>query len=222
LVIEATSALASMINNDGIAAQITYLEGWHGDEELLRRVRGEAEDAEARVTPGVTVTETDLSVRRVSSMEETVALFGRPCDPLTGDSAMSSLHEVALAYKVTPQMIADQMVAAIEGGINYWCARVRPCSPSKGEVRAQVEAEGREFVNWYQEPWYYDRPFRIEVLEEDEATAVILTQEAVAAGLKLLAERYPDRLREIVEETGDAETADVFLQCCLFGEIRYG
>ncbi|MCW2077908.1 UNVERIFIED_ORG: hypothetical protein M2193_000083 [Bradyrhizobium japonicum] len=33
---------------------------------------------------------------------------------------------------------------------------------------------------------------------------------------------HPHRVAEIIEETGDAETADVFLQACVLGDIVYG
>ena len=36
-----------------------------------------------------------------------------------------------------------------------------------------------------------------------------------------MAEKYPRLFQEIVDESGDANTADVFLQCVLLGEEVY-
>jgi len=37
-----------------------------------------------------------------------------------------------------------------------------------------------------------------------------------------MAEKYPRHFHNFLEENDDAETGDVFIQCCLFGEIVYG
>jgi hypothetical protein len=50
----------------------------------------------------------------------------------------------------------------------------------------------------------------------------ILNHAAVIRGLEVLAQKYPERMAEIINDEDDAETADVFLQVCLFGEILYG
>ena len=49
-----------------------------------------------------------------------------------------------------------------------------------------------------------------------------LDMEAIERGLKLVAEKEPRRLAEIMSEDYDAETADVFIQYCVLGEIVYG
>jgi hypothetical protein len=43
-------------------------------------------------------------------------------------------------------------------------------------------------------------------------------------GMQTLANKYPRQMAEIVSEGGgvDVIVADVFLQCCLFGEVIYG
>jgi hypothetical protein len=44
---------------------------------------------------------------------------------------------------------------------------------------------------------------------------------AIKSGLKVMAEKYPHHWQDFVSENDDAITGDVFLQCCLFGEIVY-
>lgn len=45
---------------------------------------------------------------------------------------------------------------------------------------------------------------------------------AIARGLDALAQHYPRHFADLINENGDALTADVLLQCCLFGKLVYG
>jgi len=37
-----------------------------------------------------------------------------------------------------------------------------------------------------------------------------------------MAEKYPRHFANFAQEAEDAETGDVFIQCCVLGEIVYG
>src|SRR5271168_2961038 len=41
-------------------------------------------------------------------------------------------------------------------------------------------------------------------------------------GTRVFAEKYPRHFADVLDETDDSTTGDVFLQCCLFGEVIYG
>jgi hypothetical protein len=45
---------------------------------------------------------------------------------------------------------------------------------------------------------------------------------AVRRGLQVMAEKYPRHFSDIVSGDDDATTADVFVQCCVLGEVVYG
>lgn len=45
---------------------------------------------------------------------------------------------------------------------------------------------------------------------------------SIQNGLKVMAEKAPSHFGDFMDDTHDAITADVFLQCCLLGEIVYG
>jgi len=49
----------------------------------------------------------------------------------------------------------------------------------------------------------------------------VLDMDAIKRGIKVMAEKYSRHFGDFQSERGDAITADVFLQCCLFGEIVY-
>jgi len=49
-----------------------------------------------------------------------------------------------------------------------------------------------------------------------------LDLESIRKGLNVMASNYPRHFADFLNEAADAITADVFLQCCLFGELIYG
>jgi hypothetical protein len=44
----------------------------------------------------------------------------------------------------------------------------------------------------------------------------------IESGLQVMADKYPKHFADFMSEEDDCVTADVFLQCCLFGDIIYG
>lgn len=116
---------------------------------------------------------------------------------------------------ISSSKIADQFVTAIEGGSAYWCDRLQLIS--SGDVAPDNTHKGPWYDN---EQLYNDPALLLRATVED--TDHDITRADIQKGLAILAEKYAWRLAEIVDEDGDAETADVFLQCVVFGEIVYG
>lgn len=113
---------------------------------------------------------------------------------------------------VTSQMIADQICSAIEGGSGYW-------------LESFKLEKGHELVTespWYCDPKLWSGDFLVLAQVEDEEKIFRLTPESLKFGLQWLASEHLWRIEQIINETGDAETGDVFLQACLLGEIVYG
>lgn len=125
---------------------------------------------------------------------------------------MSDVLTHELAVKVTNQMVTDQIVTAIEGGCNYWLLNF---IAKTGKERATERP-------WYSDPKVWEGDFLIECDVDDEDKVFTLSPDKIKSGLQWLAEHHLWRIEQIVKENGDAETADVFMQACLFGEIVYG
>lgn len=112
---------------------------------------------------------------------------------------------------LTWRKITDQIVPGLEGGISYWAASFKP----EGDIKTDVS------------PWYDDEKLwasgdfkiRVEIHDDEDK---LFTPESIRAGLQYLADHHLWRIEQMVKETGDAETGDVFIQACLFGDIVYG
>jgi hypothetical protein len=139
---------------------------------------------------------------------------------------------VLVPVTFTREDIWNQIVGALEGGSNYWIdAWVMDAphlKPGKKQVLTggfsyparedlDVLAENNEYGYQHQAPLLGGRLI-ITVEGEDH----ILSEATIEKGIKIMAKDCPNHFNDIITEGYDAITSDVFLQCCLFGEIIYG
>ena len=129
---------------------------------------------------------------------------------------MQDYIEVKATVRIPNQKIQDLMTTAIEGGSHYWAKFVFP----------------NHYKDKYQS--YAEIPFKdgnIEVydIETDELLGY-LNRASIKVGLQLMADRkdlkgkqIPARhFKALATDNEDAETADVFMQLSVMGEIVYG
>lgn len=100
-------------------------------------------------------------------------------------------------HTVSRQRVEDLLINAYEGGSNYWAS-------SDGPHTQAFEPGG------------------VDIEDVEEGDSHTLNLEALQRGLGIMAAHYPRHWANFISEDDDAETGDVFLQCCIFGEIVYG
>lgn len=118
---------------------------------------------------------------------------------------------------ITNYRAADLLCSAFEGGSNYWYMIER----NEGEA-------GKPWGDEYT-PSYIGHAFSkdggvvITDQEDEESPEYVLNYDAVKRGKELMeTENYRHHLADVLKENDDANTGDVFLQLCLFGEVVYG
>jgi hypothetical protein len=126
-------------------------------------------------------------------------------------------YSVTTTFEVDPKRVQDLIVGAFEGGSNYWLGRGRV-----ELINPPYEALPKEDVVWYGREFnvFAQPDFKI-TLETDEGLKE-LTPATVQKGLELMGQLHNRHFRDMLDETDDAETSDVFLQLCLFEEVVYG
>lgn len=133
---------------------------------------------------------------------------------------------IAVQQEIPLSRIADLLCCAFEGGSNYWYLIKESHAPSTDELPFRTD-EIRVFP-------HVDYPLNeggyliITTLEHDVHKGKKewrLDLNAVKHGLRVMAALQPGHgghhFPNFMAENEDAETGDVFLQCCLFGEIIY-
>jgi hypothetical protein len=129
---------------------------------------------------------------------------------------MKDYIEVIATLRIPNKKIKDLLTTAIEGGPNYWACLKLP----EGWKEKYGSVEEIPFENGDIE--VYDCK-TVELLG-------VLNLATVRTGLQLMANsedmkgrKVPERhFKNILVDNDDAETADVFLQLAVIGEVVYG
>lgn len=120
--------------------------------------------------------------------------------------------KVEIRVELTQQDIDDIMVAALEGGINYWCD--------------EAAVEGGEYLGKYASD-QISRGGTLLLHDTDEDAYRKLDLEKFLKGFKLWLENGGDQYgavqgHEVDCCNIDADCADAIIQYALFGEVIYG
>jgi hypothetical protein len=111
------------------------------------------------------------------------------------------------------QIILDLLVAAFEGGSNYWYM-------INTDIK-QYQTSGKFTEEWLKEMLAANGELEISDIETDEKLGVV-NAETLQRAWKLMREEHPEHFHNAVNENWDAETADVFLQLAVIGELVFG
>ena len=129
---------------------------------------------------------------------------------------------VEVKQKVSIERISDLLCSAFEGGSNYWYQIdefVKPKNFNNSE-------EGDEKFRHLSYPINEGGSLVISTdegeLNEEGSDKHTLNLKSIEKGLQVMARKYPSHFNDFMQENDDACTGDVFLQCCLFGEVIFG
>ena len=129
---------------------------------------------------------------------------------------MSSYIEVIATVRIPEQKINNLIVSAIEGGSSYW-------------ARFKFPDAWKDKYQSYEQIPMQEGQIEVFDIETDELLG-ILNKVAIQAGMQLMADckdikgkQVPSRhFKNIATDNEDAETADVFMQLSVMGEIVFG
>ena len=117
--------------------------------------------------------------------------------------------------KVSPEIIQNTLCSAFEGGSNYWYRIEDYVKPKSLKVRSDKKQVFK----------HLDYPMNeggAVIIKDMEGGKIYhLTLKQIEEGLKSMSEKHPRHFGDMLNENGDGDTGDVFLQCCLFGDTVY-
>ena len=121
--------------------------------------------------------------------------------------------QVNVKKEITNQMVANLLITAREGGSNYWIEGYT-CDAPEQEF-TPIDGELYRFAD-------YPLNGGVIHIQHNDGDIVDLTKESLQTGLQIMADKYPHHFKDLVEDNMDADTADAYLQCCLFDGLLYG
>ena len=128
---------------------------------------------------------------------------------------------------VSASIVSDFLARAFGGGSNYWywlesttkAQFVTLSSDMLGElptteigfviVMAPKNSRAGDLKSKFKE-------------SDHEMLPALLDRKAVARGLQVMFEMFPQHLVDMLGDNGDSNTGDVLLQFCLYGDIVFG
>jgi len=131
----------------------------------------------------------------------------------------------------TEHMLRDLLVTALEGGSNYWYMledKVLPPGVTLEDVRSggRLNPDKKDYWNSaYIIPFLVGVALIIGEIEPDafpKGKKFRLDLTSMRKGFRLMRQKYPKMFYEVLNESYDANHADVWLQLCLFGEVIFG
>lgn len=128
--------------------------------------------------------------------------------------------KIEIKYEVNMETIANLLCCAFEGGSNYWYYIETFTAPKT----LAYKSDGPDGTTFQHIDYPLNVGGELEILDkENKMKSYKLNLAVIKKGLKIFAEKYPWHFANAISEGNmDAETGDVFLQCCLFGELIYG
>lgn len=113
--------------------------------------------------------------------------------------------------------IADMLVGAFEGGSTYWCDSCRVVDKA---LNGATFIDGEDYAGMIYPHCLYGT-VEITTDEEDGGRKFFINRDTIAKGLQVMAEKEPRHFGDMMSENDDATTADVFLQCVVFGVVIF-
>ena len=141
---------------------------------------------------------------------------------------------IQVSHHISWKDIDALLITAFEGGSNYWLSKVTPMNGDHViSWESQFDWEDSQSCPMGTEDLkgmglHYVIPIAegnsISLMEDDEGgnKVTVINESDVRTGLEIMAKKYARHWKDVVDDNHDADTADVFLQCCIFREIVYG
>lgn len=119
---------------------------------------------------------------------------------------------------VNPETVLQLLASALcDGAADYWLAGVSLNQPA---TVAQTAA-----IAWPSSAWNPVNGGSIIITaphpQTDVHTDYPIDGTTILKGLAIMASKYPHHFVDVMKEDTDDTTGDVFVQCCIYGEIIY-
>jgi len=130
-----------------------------------------------------------------------------------------------LTVAVSDDFVRGLLCSAFEGGSNYWYHNLRVGTLPEGTARADFSGGGRmqpDDTYWH---WCQLIPVAGGTVlfdDTEESATYTLGRPQLLQGLRVMQTKHPQHWGNAIMQNGDAETGDIFLQCCVFGNVIYG
>ena len=142
----------------------------------------------------------------------------------------NAFAQIQVTLPIDEQRVRDLLCGAWKGGSTYWCGSLGRDVPPEAKVLIDAELAKRGEKRLYGHEYAFFPGVKVNLTDAigeidsipEHPLPWVLTREKLIAGLQVMATKYPRHFADFQAENDDADTSDVYFQCCLFGEIVFG
>lgn len=120
------------------------------------------------------------------------------------------------------QILSDLIVTALEGGSNFWYLIKDEADAEIRKYKDSNNLHNNCFSEWVFVALENGAKIQIHDIEDEENLLGTLTIESLHKATRLISEKYPAEYANMLEEDYDADSADIFFQLAVMGEVVYG
>ena len=128
--------------------------------------------------------------------------------------------KITTTLDIPSERVADLLCCAFEGGSDYWAEIKEKRKPDEFVFRYMADVLGDKPTSYTDYPLNRGGFLMVGDIEGDMPDA-LLDLGTIRLGLQTMADKYPNHWHDFLNDE-DATTSDVFLQCCLYGEVIFG
>lgn len=136
---------------------------------------------------------------------------------------MPKSFKIPTTYTVSLDQVANLLCSAFDPACNavgYWCEISGRDMPSEITYPTKESKEAvYDYMHW---PLNKRGALYLKDIEADAGETYQLDLVSIRQGLEQMAAKFPTHFADAINDRGDNGTADVFVQCCLFGDVIYG
>lgn len=132
---------------------------------------------------------------------------------------------IKIEHDISKKNISNLLCSAMEGGSNYWYMIDKYIKPKKidfDSFKGDYALAGPDVYKHLHYPLSEGGGIVFEIEDGVKFKTRTLNLSSIKDGLEIMSQKYPRHFSDFLTDSGDAITGDVFLQCCLFGELVYG
>lgn len=123
----------------------------------------------------------------------------------------------------TNDLMDDMLVTAIEGGSNYWYLFTDDAVAIVDDFTKRFQVTDKAFSVQFSKAIQNGARIPVNDLEEPDEILGSISMESIKKGVETMAKYHHIQFNNMITDGGwDAETADVFFQLCLMGEVVFG
>lgn len=139
---------------------------------------------------------------------------------------------ITMQHDVGKKDVQDILTGLFENNYSPWIREIKSKNFSEGYTLTDFRQNGRmqnpkDYYHWSQIiPVTEGCSLTLSVDDPDSDSGgekdFVLDCEAIRRGLQIMSTKYRQHWEDFIYKNDDAITADVFGQCCVYGEVFYG